>query len=237
MMSQIASIPTQPLLDAASSSPISSSTSSAPTRPHTRSIFPPFPRSIPLSSNTFPVVADMSLLHINSASATLAVFNRIMNQHSRAAVSSSSSVTSSVSQSLELDDIARVYISQSRTVEHQFTFYVHCTSSQACCRMRQLTAQTTLTCNDTRERVMIGKVSTIPFRMSTDVVMCHIQSHAPEITSLVLTRVQQYYPSTHYRDHAYFSILVGQLKYLLSIPPLVLLSWFKYNPPVLTVCT
>jgi hypothetical protein len=126
--------------------------------------------------------------------------------------------------------------------QYKYKLYVYCTSTEACHRVRQsITQNTTLTCDDARERIIVGQVATINFRHATSLIISFIKSHVPQITSLIITRIKHKHPSTHYKDYAYFSILASEIKYLHLIPPLpgshVPLSWYKFTRPIVSMCT
>ena len=131
---------------------------------------------------------------------------------------------------------------QTQPQQLQYKLYVYCISAEAAQRVRgAITSKTTLKCDNARERVIIGQVSSINFRLPTSFIMGHIKSHVPQITSLTITRVRHNYPSTHYKDYCYFSIYASEIKYLYLIPPLpgshVPLSWYKFIPPIVKMCT
>ena len=69
----------------------------------------------------------------------------------------------------------------------------------------------------------------------------HIQSHNPLITSLVITRILESFPSSHFRSSAYFYIKSDEFEYLRNLPPLPghkeCLKWERYIPPAVRMCT
>ena len=90
-------------------------------------------------------------------------------------------------------------------------------------------------------RYIIGRVSSIHCHTSTNDVIVHIQTHDPRVTSLVITRILESFPSTHFRSSAYFYIRSDEFKYLRDLPPLPgqkqPLKWERYIPPLVNMCS
>ena len=247
-------------------------------REWTRSIFPPYPHQIPVSTTSFSISFSSSLeyyQHVKrkGASNTLHILLHVLAHHARTcehndekqhehAVTHTQATCSD--HIINIQDISRVYFSmpyrrsssssstssplsqakQKQVPNQHYTYklYVYCTSTEAYHRVQQsIINKTTLTCNDARERIIVGQVATINFRHITSFIMSFIKSHVPQITSLIITRIKHKHPSTHYKDYAYFSILASEVKYLHLIPPLpgshVPLSWYKFIRPIVSMCT
>lgn len=80
--------------------------------------------------------------------------------------------------------------------------YIHSKTQHACTEIKQyLTTHTTLTPTNTYDRYITGKAYVIPSSMSTSNIKQHIQQHVPQITTIIITRIQQRYPSTYLFDH------------------------------------
>ncbi len=123
-----------------------------------------------------------------------------------------------------------------------YIFYVYCSNESATERIRNLIQQhTTLTPQSTRVRYVIGRVSSIHYNTSTNDVMMHIRAHDPRITSVVITRILESFPSSHFRSSAYFYIRSDELGYLRDLSPLPghkeCLKWEKYIPPAVHMCS
>jgi hypothetical protein len=197
-----------------------------------RSMFPPRPRNVPYSVTSFAVdvVASMDPHHVKKLgkSATLALFNRVLAQHAAhtqqvttstvASTSTSTStsttsspasapVTSNVSCYLNehIYDIQRIRVVPSRdNTSRIFTFYVTTKTQDACRDMRHaINTQTTLTCRDATDPIVLGKVYPLPLDMSTSDMLSYIRSVIPSFT---LTRAVHFPPSTHYKGFGYFSL-------------------------------
>ena len=217
----------------------------------TRSLFPPFPHSTPVSNTAFSVVTTnmtaSSNMNIYNASTALTLFEHTIHQHIK-----QDTVTTDITarhqhqqQSTDIistQDIKRVYISRSKRNIQQHIFYIHCVTTDAYHRLRHIVAtQTTLVPINTYDRYITGRVHAIPHHVTTLHLEQHIHHHAPQITTLSITRSLQSYPSTHFRDHAYFSIRADQIQYLALIPALpgfpLPMTWERFIPPAVSMCS
>lgn len=245
--------------------PTSTSTSTSPTTSNAciRSIFPPRPREVPICpiSFSFTVSCPIHAANISQRgkSTKLAVFNKILTQHERV-MSTSCEPDDAMSSSLhphqigstplsshallkcfDIKIITRIYITQSKQHPTNHVVYVYCTDETSTKHLRNIIHQhTTIITNNTHVRCIIGKV-TVPYDMSTSDFMSHVRPNAPNITSLVITRILHSYPSSHYRSVAYFYIRVDELQYFSNLPSLPMqhtpLTWYKYSPPSVRMCS
>ena len=134
----------------------------------------------------------------------------------------------------------RIYIAQSRRNKAEHIIYIHCHTPQACIELKQiLTSHTTLTPTHTYDRYITGKAYIVSSSLSTHDIEQHIRHHVPQITSIIITRVQQRYPSTYLFDHIYFAISPDGIQYLHLIPSFTHqpIHWDRYTPPVVRMCS
>ncbi len=212
----------------------------------TRAAFPPYPRSRVTSSVSFAVVVNRPLsvnARISSLSAGLAHMYRTLTDFPAPSLSArASSLQTSITQIIPRDDIARIHVTPSRRNPQQHMMYITCSTPEASIRVKSAISQfTSLTPTDVPYHTIVGKVMSIPFRAPTSDILNHIAQHAPDITSLVITRIQHPRPSEHYSEAAYFSIHADEIRYLASIPPLpsqhTPMAWMRFTPPVVQMCT
>jgi hypothetical protein len=215
----------------------------------TRSMFPPRPRNVPISSTAFAtdvvVSLDVARVKTMGKSSTIALFSRVMNEHMKQTTTTTitSTTTSSAASANTIStyinehihDITRIRVIPPRdTKSHRFTFYVNTNTADACQALRHvIMSRTSLICRDITDQIVLGRVYPIPYLMSTEDVLSHVHATVPRITSLTITRISHSPPSTFVREHAYFSIRADELHLLGSLTPLpgyrTPLSWERLN--------
>ena len=183
----------------------------------TRSMFPPRPRNLPPSATSFAVDVVSGLASLNrkklSKSTTLEIFNKILKEHENKHDTTTSTTTSTSTSTFisptgyvnqRITDITRINVSKSRDATSRcFRFYIHLVSSDACNAMRHvINTNTSLTCQDIPEQIIVGRVYPISYSYPTDTALSYIRSVIPSAT---LTRVQHAFPSTHFKEYTYFS--------------------------------
>ena len=229
----------------------------------TWSLFPPIPHITPVSTTSFSLVTThhthASNTNTRDPSSTLAILQQTIHKHMKqqyasldtttqetnttdTKVQTTTTTTNNMTMNIDTRDIKRVYMTKSKRDKQQYILYVHCVSTHAYQRVRQhITDHTTLTVMNAYERYIVGRVHIIPHDMTTDDLKQFIRHHAPQITTLSITRSQQARPSTHYRQHAFFAIRADEIQYLSLIPALPHTShpliWEKYIPPLVPMCS
>ena len=180
----------------------------------TRSIFPPRPRNLPPSPTSFAVDVISQLKSLNrkklGKSKTLEIFNKTLKEHETKQDTTTTTSTSTAPLSVtgyvneHIMDISRIRVVASRDdTSRSFRFYVHFHSSDACNVMRRvINTNTTLTCKDTPEQIMVGRVYPISYSYPTEEALSYIRSIVPSAT---VSRIQHAPPSTHLKEHAYIS--------------------------------
>ena len=227
----------------------------------TRSIFPPFPRDRAIDPCSFSVsfVSLSSLDHVlkRGKSLHLAVFNRILHQHARdkheekktttttttttTATTTSHKQTSTIATFINqhIHDITRIKLTASRSTPNMYIFYVACTDASAHDALSHaINTHTTLTCATVYEHVIVGKVFPVSHTCSTDILLSHFRAYDGSIS--VSCSIASY-PSSYYREFAFFSASYSEMKQLPLIPPLpgthTPLTWQTFKRPKTTVCS
>ena len=224
----------------------------------TRSMFPPFPRERAIDPCSFSVsfVSLSSLDHVlkRGKSLHLAVFNRILHQHARekneekkTATTTTTTTTTSQKQTStiatfinqHIHDITRIKLTASRSTPNMYIFYVACTDASAHDALTHaINTHTTLSSATVYEHVIVGKVFPVSHTCSTDTLFSHFCSY---VRSISVSRSVASYPSSHYREFAFFSASFSEMKQLPLIPPLpgthTPLTWQTFVRPKTTVCS